>query len=300
MGKSQNGNTDCRVAEEGWSMEKRPFVIILVTLLFLVWCQESFALVTAVERAGGDLLAHARQLQQENRDHEALQLYGQILHDDPDNYEVLLNAALLHLREGWLYSTDTEKKKHYLKLYEFAEKAFHLKPDEYRARLLNSIGKAKVAGYASAGEQVRIARELKQELNALIKAESNDPTSIYILSWLNFKVGQVGPIKRMLAATLFGGLPEDLTTGKAISLMERAIQLRPGYSVYYYDLGMFYQRLAEVEKARSLFAKVITMPPQEPEEVVYRKKAEQKLQELAEDRGRSSGRLSSVSSGAGE
>lgn len=43
----------------------------------------------------------------------------------------------------------------------------------------------------------------------------------------------VGPLERVLASMLFGGLPEDLTVDNAVTLMQKALELRPGYAVYY-------------------------------------------------------------------
>jgi len=207
-------------------------------------------------------------------------LYEKILQKEPENFQALLTAAFLHLRIGWLYSSKDKKKEHYFKLYDYAKRAQALNPLDYQTRLLAIVAKAKITEYLSTGEQVRMIRELYQELDSIIAIRSDDPDSIYILSWLNFKVGRVSPLERFMAALFFGELPDYLTVQNAILLMEKVIAMRPEYSVYYYDLGLFMQREAHIEKARELFQKVLSLKPQKPEDHIYIQKAQKQLQNL--------------------
>lgn len=263
------------------------FLARIVPLVALCCCIVSLFFSQA-KAAQDDLLARAVQLRENHKEVEALQLFEHILATEPDNYQALLNAGFLHFRQGWLYREKgtEEQKQHFLKLADYAERALLLKPEEYQARLLKVVAKAKTSGFLPPGDQVNIARELHRDLPALIALAGNDPDPIYIFSWLNLKVGAVGSFERMLASMFFGGLPEDLTTHNAVTLMQKAIELRPDYSVYYYDLGLFRQRLGYAKEARALFEKVLAMEPKTPEEKVYGKWAEQRLMELARDESR--------------
>lgn len=263
------------------------FLARIVPLVVLCCCFVPLS-STPADSVQDDLLARAVQLRENNREVEALQLFEHILAEEPDNYQALLNAGFLHFRQGWLYREkgSEEQKQHYLKLAAYAERALLLKPEDYQARLLQVVAKAKTAGFMPPGDQVHIARELHRKLPVLIALAQDDPDPVYIFSWLNLKVGAVGSLERMLASMFFGGLPEELTTDNAVALMQKAIELRPDYSVYYYDLGLFRQRLGQAQEARELFEKVLAMKPKTPEEKVYRKWAEQRLMELAKDESR--------------
>lgn len=235
--------------------------------------------------AAEDDLARAVQLRENHQEVEALQLFERILDQEPDRYEALLNAGYLHFRQGWLYREKgtAEQKQHYLKLAEYADRALRLRPAEYQAKLLHLVAKAKTSRYLPPGDQVRIARDLRLDLPQLIQTAGNDPIPIYIFSWLHMKVGEVGSFERMLASMFFGGLPEDLTVERAVELMERAIAMRPDYAVYSYDLGLFRQRLGQDGEARALFEKVVGMEAKTPEDRVYKRWAEQRLTELAQE-----------------
>lgn len=202
------------------------------------------------------------------------------LRKEPENYDLLLTAAYLHLRLGWLYSDRDAQRKHYEELLNYSLRAQRLRPDEYQARLLHLVARAKSAGYLSMGEQVRAARDLKKDLDAIISWKGTDADTLYILSWLNFKVGRVTPLEKMLASLLFGGLPDSLTVENGIRLMEKALQLRPDYAVYYYDLGLYQERIDQLDEAFRYFEKALNVQAKSPEEFVYQQRARDKIKEL--------------------
>jgi regulator of microtubule dynamics protein 3 len=268
--------------EKADRMKNRRMVMAAVALLCTIILSPLASYSSIAEENSEVLMARALQLRDGNREAEALPLFEAVLREAPGNYQALLNAAFIHFRLGWLYSDQKEEKDHYMKMQGYARRALNQRPMEYQAKLMCLVAKAKTAGYLSPRQQVRIAKELQQELEALMASNKNDPDTLYFLSWLNYKVGKLGSLEKMLASVFFGGLPENLTIENAVELMQKAIELRPDYSIYYFDLGLFEQRLGQREKARSLFEKVLSMAPRKSEELVYRKWAERKLSELSE------------------
>ena len=206
--------------------------------------------------------------------------YEQILVSEPDNHDVLQKAAYLHYRLGWLYLNGEEKKEHYFKFFDYIKRAKKIHSDEYYTSLLLAVAKAKIVGYLSSGEQVRMAREMTQDVEALIEQKGDDPDVLYLMSWINFKIGLIPQIKKVLASALFGGLPEGMSTAKAFSLLENAIQFRPDYIVYQYDLGYYYMKTGNPEMARLQFEEVRSMQPRSSEGVIYQKRAAGKIRAL--------------------
>ncbi len=220
-------------------------------------------------------------LHEETQVREALQRCEEILRESPDAHEVLLQAAYLSYRLGWLFADRNERKKLYFKLFDYAARARQVAPTEYRTALLLAVAKAKTAEYLSRLDQVRIARELAQEATELVQQQANDSDAIHLLSWLNFKVGSVSPLQKVLAAALFGGLPKGLSVENAFIQLQRARQLRPEYVVYQYDLGIYHLRTGEKEKARRQFDQVLARPTHTAEERVYQRRARSRLDEMA-------------------
>lgn len=211
---------------------------------------------------------------------KALLDYEQILVSEPDNHDVLQKAAYLHYRLGWLYLRGEEKKEHYYKFFDYIGRAKQINPDEYYTSLLLAVAKAKIVGYLSLGDQVRMAREMTQDVQALVERRDDDPDILYLLSWINFKIGRIPQIKKVLASALFGGLPEGMSTAKAFSLLENAIQFRPDYIVYKYDLGYYYMKTGNPQMARLQFEEVRSMQPRSIEGVIYQKRAAGKIRAL--------------------
>lgn len=218
--------------------------------------------------------------QNEAQVRKTLAEYEQILVNEPDNHDVLQKAAYLHYRLGWLYLSGEEKKEHYLKFFDYIGRAKKIQPDEYYTSLLLAVAKAKIVGYLSSGDQVRMAREMTQDVQALMEQKGDDPDILYLLSWINFKIGQIPKVKKVLASAIFGGLPEGMSTAKAISLLENAIQLRPDYIVYQYDLGYYYMKTGNPRMARLQFEEVGSMQPRSSEGAIYKKRADGKIREL--------------------
>lgn len=204
---------------------------------------------------------------------------GQLL-ENPDSHELRLQAAYLYYRLGWLFVGKDERKQCYFKLFDHATKAAELAPQDYHTALLLAVAKAKIVEYLPHADQVRIARELARETESLVRRQGDDPDSIHLLSWLNFKIGSLSSLQKMLAAAFFGGLPQNLDVDQAFVLLERAMQLRPDYVVYQYDLGFFYLRTGVKDKARRQFEQVLARRPQTAEERVYQRRALAKMREL--------------------
>nr|WP_321468521.1 hypothetical protein [uncultured Desulfobulbus sp.] len=202
------------------------------------------------------------------------------LRQSPDSHELHLKIAYLYYRLGWLFVGKDERKFCYFRLFDHASRAVELAPQDYRSALLLAVAKAKIVGYLPHADQVRIARELARESESLVRRHGDDPDSLHLLSWLNFKIGSLSSLQKMLAAAFFGGLPSGLDIDQAFILMERAMQLRPDSVVYQYDLGYYYLRTGVKDKARRQFEQVLARRPQTAEERVYQRRAMTKMSEI--------------------
>ncbi len=220
---------------------------------------------------------HLQFLENERHTRQTLQQYNKLLQKDPANFTALLQKGHLHLRLGWLYTDKAERENHFLELFKTAQAAHSLQPDSYEAKLLYIIARAKSARYLSRNKQVCLAGELKNDLELFMKDYPDDTNALYILSWLNFKVGRTSKLEHFLAGLLYCGLPDTLSSEKAVFLMQKAIAMRPDYPVYAYDLALFYERMGKSEEARHLFEQVAQAAPETPEDFFYRKRAAEKL-----------------------
>lgn len=236
---------------------------------------------SVLAESSSTLLIEALHLKEEHQDALALDEFARVLQVEPGNATAWFHVAHLHFRLGWLYGDREERRHRFFLADQAAQKALTLSPDDVAIRLMAVVTKGKIAGYFSLGEQVRLARELRMEVDALSALLGpNHVDLLHVQSWLHFKVGKTSSMERLVAKILFGGLPEDLDIDTAMTLMRRAMELRPQSPVYPYDLGIFYQRLGQPEQARPWFEKVLSMAAVTAEDRVYQGWARQRLERL--------------------
>lgn len=262
------------------SRQLRPEYVCALLFIWLVSGSLCFT-GSATTLDTSPLLAEALRLKEEHRDTEALKVLEQLLETSPHDTKALLHASHLYFRLGWLYSEKEERRRLFFQADEAIRKAAELNPNDYAIRLMAVVAKGKIASYRSSADQVRIAWEVREELNTLAAmTHPDDVDLLHVRSWLHFKVGRTSAVERLLARLLFGGLPEDLDVDTAMVLMRRAMELRPHSPVYPYDLGIFYLRLGQDEQARPLFEKVLALPVATPEDKVYANWARERLDRL--------------------
>ncbi|MCH8317029.1 MAG: tetratricopeptide repeat protein, partial [Bacteroidetes bacterium] len=72
--------------------------------------------------------------------------------------------------------------------------------------------------------------------------------------------------EKTAANLLFGGVPEGASFEKAIKHYKTAIQIRPDYILYYYDLAVTYEEIDEDQKAIASLEKAIKLRPITPDD----------------------------------
>src|SRR5699024_10372925 len=82
----------------------------------------------------------------------------------------------------------------------------------------------------------------------------------------NYEVSNLNFAERLAANVLFGGLPDGASTDTAAQYIERAIELKDDYLLYYYDLARVYDELDKDQQAITVCQKVLEMPDKSPDD----------------------------------
>jgi tetratricopeptide (TPR) repeat protein len=258
----------------------KPGFIIGTAILL---CGFLFVRMTAAADTATDerrQLETAAAAKQRYEDRNALAIYEELLAARPDHPEALWNAAYLHIRLGWLDNEAGSRRGHYEKAHDYAARVFRRYPDSYEAHLVMGAAKAKLAEFLGSGEKVKTARELEQHARFLLNRRSDNPDVWYLYAWWHFEISRVSLADRFLAALLFGGLPNGASADQAIECLQKAIALKPDYSAYRHDLGVFYERTGNPALAREMYRAAIRTPPKAPEDPVFIEKARKRLARL--------------------
>lgn len=234
---------------------------------------------------GPHQLRLAAELKSQYADQRALDLYEEVLISRPDQREALWNAAYLHIRLGWVHPEASMRRWHYQQGYRYAAQLFQRHPDSYEANFVMGAAKAKLVEFLGNGDKVRTARELEEHARFLLQRRSDHPDVWYLFGWWHFELARVSVADRLFAALLFGGLPDGASTEQAIECLQKAIALRPDYSAYQHDLGVFYEKSGNPSKAREMYRAALSISPKAPEDSIFIEKARRKLERLGPTAG---------------
>lgn len=251
----------------------KPWVLILVLFTFL--SAKSNDAVKA-------LLDKAMAAQKKYQETTAIDIYKQALKIDSINFTALYNIAYLYQRQGWMEEgINNEKAKTlYTTFKKYADVLYRHYPNTFEANVVRAGAFARMARYQPAKERVLAAWEIKKYGEIAYKLNPTHPDVLHMLAWWNYELTKPTWIERKLSDLLFGGLPKGATMDNAFSFLKKAMQVKPNYIVFFYDMAVFFIHTGDELKAIENLKKAISMKANSPEEVQYIGLAKKKLESI--------------------
>ena len=124
--------------------------------------------------------------------------------------------------------------------------------------------------------QVRLSREVKENIEKAITIAPDDDIAYLVLSRWHYKISALGLFARTFASIVYGGLPEA-SLDEAEKLLWRAIGLHDRVA-HRYNLAKVYERMNRREDAKLQLQQALLLPVTFPEEVGEQEKSRIKLQ----------------------
>lgn len=191
---------------------------------------------------------------------QALEAYNEILIENSDHFKALWRTSLLYAQIGYRLDDGKRKKEYFRNAKERAVQALELKPKNSYANFAMGIALAQLALAAGARDRVAATHDIKKYGDRALRFDSTNAGAWHLLGRWHFEVANLNFAERLAANVLFGGLPAGASTQKAASNIEEAIELRPGYILYYYDLATVYDELDKEEKAIAACREALEKP----------------------------------------
>lgn len=252
---------------------------LLAMLLLLICSICALAQTGQVEQ----LLSEAEQAQKTYQEEKAMDLYDQVLVLDPTNLKALFNKGYLLNRKGWLLEEEQDKdaaENYYSQAYEMAKHAYKLYPNTFEGNFAMAGAIGRMAQFFSPKERVQAAWDIKKYAD-MAKTFKPDAVELkHLLAWWNYELTKPTWLERSLADMFFGGIPDNADMQRSIDLMKELIAYRPDYSVYNYDLAIFYNYIGDKVSAIALLKKVLQLKPSTPEDTTYIKASQKLLKKL--------------------
>ena len=202
----------------------------------------------------------ARVLQGQYREREALYLYLQALEVDPDHFEAVCGASYLYGQVGKLLRDKHRQREYYQRSQALARQAFAARPDDPEANLVMAWSHGGISLISGVREKVATAWKVKEHVDRTLQSRPGDHRAWYILANLNYQVGTAGFLQKSLARVL-GGVPKQLSLEKAIMAYRKAVEIRPDFILYRYELARALKRSGLKHEASEYLRLALTLTP---------------------------------------
>lgn len=228
--------------------------ILTSTLLFTI------LLIISVSAQNTQEMARADSLYDLYEEEAALKVYNKILQDHPQNFKALWRTSLLYSRIGYRLKNEEKKVAYFNKAKKRTEKALEINPANTYSNYVMGVAMGRMALISGVSERVEASRKIKKYAERSLRFDSTNAGAWHLLGRWHYEVDNLNFAERLAANVLFGGLPDGASTQKAARYIQNAIELKPEFILYYYDLAVVFAELDKEVKAISVCQEALKLP----------------------------------------
>jgi len=210
----------------------------------------------------------------------SLEQYRKAFQLDPKNAKAAWKISRAYVDIGETKKDKEERKQYFQKGLDFANKAVEINPDGAKGYLWKSISLGRVALDAGKKEQVRLSKEIKEQIDKSIKLDSTDDIAWHVLGRWHRKMATLGWIQRQFANAFLGGVPKDASVEEAANCFKKAIELNPSHINHHLELALTYEELKEKDLAKEEYQKVLELPEKDSDDKFLKEEAQKRLSKL--------------------
>lgn len=188
----------------------------------------------------------------------ALVVYDSLLTVTPDDPRLLWRLSRLYVMMGDMQPRD-ERERFYRTAETFARKCIAADSlvGEGHTGLAAALGN--IAMFEGSKTKVRLANDIKQELDIALALNPDDDIALSILGTFYRQLGNISWIERQLANIFLGSLP-DGGYDDAEAALKKAIAINPRFIRHRFELGMLYRDTDREEEAKEVFRTALALP----------------------------------------
>ncbi len=212
-------------------------------------------------RAPSDPVSVAQDLQEKHRDREALDLYLRILQTSPNDFRAICGASYLYGEVGKRLKDEKQQREYYENAMRLAKKAYEMSPGDPEANLDMAWASGGIALISGNKQKIEGAKTVKTYIDLVLQKKPSDDRAWYILAHLTYQVASATAVQRAAARLVYGGFPENMTYEKAAEAYQRAVNLKPDYILYRYELARTLARIGKTSEALTNLKHATTVQP---------------------------------------
>jgi tetratricopeptide (TPR) repeat protein len=208
----------------------------------------------------------ADSLYQQFEEEQALELYRDIVEEEPENYKALWRASFLYSRIGNRFGDEDDQKEYFNQGIELAERALKVDSTDAQSHFVMSVAMGRKALISGARDRVAASRSIKKHVDKALEYDENHAGAWHVLGRWHFKVANLSWVERTAANTLFGGIPGDASNQKAADAIQKAIDLNDSHILYYVDLARIYEEMGDDQQAISVCESAVELQSRTPDD----------------------------------
>lgn len=192
---------------------------------------------------------------------KAQSIYEALLNTDSTNADILWRLARLNVCIGDAINPDQKEKRdaYYEKAIDYARKCIAIDPNKAEGHTWLGASLGVMADNLGSKQKIKIAKEIKKELDLAIKLNPNDDIAYSILGSYYHAIANISWFERMLANTFLGSVPEG-SYEEAEVAFKKAIALNPNLIRHYHEFALLYLDWGKEKEAVALLKQALTKP----------------------------------------
>lgn len=256
-----------------------PLSVLFAAIFLLGWMCPQAVLAQGASAGSDARIAEAAALFDRGEEAAALEIYLELISEQPDHFEALWNASIIAAREGRRATERAEKERLYAQGLELASKAMELRPGDGHAHYAFAVALGRSTDLMSSRSRIETAHEIKEHGYLAMEKLPENAGPFFLMGVWHSEVSNVSRAERFAARVISRGLPQaDNETAE--TYIGRAMELDPAKVQYHLGLCEHFIRMGDKPKARACLSEVLETEPRNPMEAEEIETAQSLLQGL--------------------
>ncbi|TVR16437.1 MAG: hypothetical protein EA391_08075 [Balneolaceae bacterium] len=251
----------------------------MLNKLIVVFFFTCFAVIPAFAQSVDELLHEAAELMEAHNQEGALDLYLQVLEDNPEHYDALWNASLLHSTIGFRFEDENRQVEYYVRAQKLAEKAMELHGDSGHPYYVMAVAKGRMADHVGVNRRIELGHIIGELAKKAVELMPDHAPSWHLYGVWQSEVANVSRAERVAARFISGGLP-DGTNEFAEEYLMKAKSLDGKSIIIRLDLARHFMRSGHDDRAIPVLEELLELEPRLIDDPDFLEEAKEYLRDL--------------------
>ena len=224
------------------------------------------------------LLKDARNFELEFKEPEALNVYKQILTNEPNHYMALKKSAELNCNIGARKKTNNDKRIFYESALAFANRALKVDSTNANSYYLIALVSGKLTEVEDENKKrVSLVNDIKIFADKALSIDPNHGLANFIEGKWHYEMVTLNWFKKIAVGALYGGLPKP-SLEECIKYLEKCKKIEPYFVLNYLTLADAYEENNNAVKKIEVLKQLVRLPKRTFDDIALIEKGKKMLE----------------------